>query len=44
MRSRLMFVDDSTSAELERTGTILLPFTGPLRPSWNMSSRATCGL
>ena len=39
-----MLVDDRISAELERTGVILLPFTAPLMPSWNMSSRATCGL
>jgi hypothetical protein len=44
MRSRLALVDESTSAEEERTGVMRAPFTGPWRPSWNMSSRATCGL
>ena len=44
MRSRLMLVEDSTSAEDERTGAMMLPFTVPCLPSWNMSSRATCGL
>ena len=44
MRSRLMLVEESTSAEDERTGAIRPPFTGPCLPSWNISSRATCGL
>jgi hypothetical protein len=44
MRSRLALVDDSSSAEEERTGATRLPLTLAWRPSWNMSSRATCGL
>ena len=33
-----------TGAEDERTGGMRPPFTPPWGPSWNMSSRATCGL
>jgi hypothetical protein len=44
MRSRLMLVDDSTSAEDERTGAIWLPLVVMCLPSWNIWSRATCGL
>jgi hypothetical protein len=44
MRLRLMSVEESSSADEDRTGTIAPFFAGPCFPSWNMSSRATCGL
>jgi hypothetical protein len=44
MRSRLMLVDDRISAEVDRTGAMMLPLVVWCRPSWNISSRATCGL
>jgi hypothetical protein len=44
MRSRLLLVEESRSAEEERIGAILPPFAMPWRPSWKMSSRTTCGL
>jgi hypothetical protein len=37
-------VELSTSALDERTGVISLPLVVVCRPSWNISSRATCGL
>jgi hypothetical protein len=39
-----MLVEDRTNAEVERIGAMMLPLIVPCRPSWNMSSRATCGL
>jgi hypothetical protein len=44
MRSRLMLVEDRIRAEVERIGATILPLVVWWRPSWNMSSRATCGL
>src|SRR3954464_12480529 len=43
-RSLLMLVEDRISAEVERTGAMMLPLLVMCRPNWNMSSRATCGL
>src|SRR3546814_10991097 len=39
-----MLVDDRTSAEVDRTGAVSLPLVVICLPSWNISSRATCGL
>ena len=40
----LMSLDTRLSAEEERIGAIVPPFASPCLPSWNMASRATCGL
>jgi hypothetical protein len=44
MRSRLALVEESTSAEVERIGATCAPLVVMCLPSWNISSRATCGL